>query len=266
MGGNGGQHGFRKRLAPTTALFAILLGGYSGREARAGACYASGGGAYNCTGAANAAADVTQTLSGGPLTVTTTPGFGIDTSTSGGDALKLTGNSGALSFTDNYASAITGALSGIDARNYGAGAAFGDASKCQPSEPVHVLQMHGTKDETIPYAGVTAPVAYPSARGSVEQWAKHNGCDLTPDESAAAIDIVSGIDGAETKVSRYTKGCKPGGSGELWTIEGAGHIPILSKQFAPAVLDYFNDELERAMALCGVTRIDEIDATLLANS
>lgn len=156
MGGNGGQHWVRKRLAPTTALVAIVLGGYGGREARAGACYASGGGIYSCTGAANAAADVTQNLSGAPLTVTTTPGFGIDTSISGGDALNLTSNSGSLSFTDNSASAITGAVSGIDARNYGFGALSVSASgqvTGNTNYGIHALNV-GT-DLTISAAAVS---------------------------------------------------------------------------------------------------------------
>ena len=35
---------------------------------------------------------------------------------------------------------------------------------------------------------------------------------------------------------------------------------------AAAVLEYLHGELERAMALCGVACIDEIDATLLSKS
>ncbi len=41
-------------------------------------------------------------------------------------------------------------------------------------------------------------------------------------------------------------------------------LAVAGRDGAAAVLEYFHDELERAMALCGVARIDEIDATLLS--
>ena len=45
----------------------------------------------------------------------------------------------------------------------------------------------------------------------------------------------------------------------MWGLAAAGRAGV------GAVLEYFDNELERAMALCGVTRIGEIDATLLAS-
>ncbi|MDP6815231.1 MAG: hypothetical protein QF582_18595, partial [Alphaproteobacteria bacterium] len=108
----------RARLALGTALATMALGGYGGRPAYAGACTGAAG-IYLCSGAANPATDLTQTLNpGAPLTVTTTPGFGIDTSTNGGNALTLTGTGG-LSFTDGYNAAITGAATGIRALGQG---------------------------------------------------------------------------------------------------------------------------------------------------
>ncbi|MFT5440375.1 MAG: hypothetical protein ACI9MJ_002247 [Alphaproteobacteria bacterium] len=63
----------------------------------AGAYVIDGGaGTYLCSGTAGV--DTTQTLSGAPLTVTTSSGFGITTAT--GSALVLT-SMGGLSFTDN---------------------------------------------------------------------------------------------------------------------------------------------------------------------
>ncbi|MEZ4442598.1 MAG: alpha/beta hydrolase-fold protein [Polyangiaceae bacterium] len=121
-----------------------------------------------------------------------------------------------------------------------AGATFLDAADCAPSEPVHVLQIHGTDDDTIAYdGGETLPMlTYPGAVATVEQWATVGGCGLTPDTSAPALDLESGIAGAESTVSRYAAGCQPGGSAELWTIAGGGHIPSLSEGFAPAVVDF----------------------------
>ena len=43
-----------------------------------------------------------------------------------------------------------------------------------PTSPVHVLQIHGTADETIAYAGAEIQgTAYPGARESVGRWAAH---------------------------------------------------------------------------------------------
>ncbi len=106
----------RGQLALTTAIVALAFG-YGGRKAYAGAC-TGGPNTYSCSGATDAPTDMTQNLSGSPLTVTTTAGFGIDTSTNGGDAFTLNGTDG-LTFTDNNMSSITGDDYGIHAFNSG---------------------------------------------------------------------------------------------------------------------------------------------------
>ena len=108
----------------------------------------------------------------------------------------------------------------------------------EPPEPVHVLQIHGTADTAIPYEGGgfrDEPV--PGARASVENWAAHNGCAPAGADSGA-LDLDSGLDGLDTDVSRYTDGCRPGGSAELWTINGGGHVPALSAQFTRLVVEW----------------------------
>lgn len=123
-----------------------------------------------------------------------------------------------------------------------AGAMWQDASKCQPSGPVSVLQIHGTADDTVSYTGsLSGPgpgdLAYPGAEESAASWVMLDACDATPDTSAANIDIETGIDGAETKVTRWA-GCKPGGGVELWTIEGGGHIPEVGDDYRTRLLDF----------------------------
>ncbi len=108
------------RLVVGTAIAALTLGGYGNHSAYAGGCSPTGGGTYSCSGAANAAADTSQIINiATPLTVTTDPGFGIDSS--GTTAIILNSN-GELTFTDNNGSAITGTSTGISATNNGAGA------------------------------------------------------------------------------------------------------------------------------------------------
>ena len=72
----------------------------------------------------------------------------------------------------------------------------------------------------------------------VLRWATYNGCSITPDTSSPNLDLDVRLAGDETVVARYTAGCSAGGSAELWTIVGGGHIPSLSRNFAREVVDY----------------------------
>jgi len=121
-----------------------------------------------------------------------------------------------------------------------AGATFDDDSKCNPSEPVAVAQIHGDADETIAYTGGGfGGFTYPSAQKTVELWAAHDGCDLTTTQGPAK-DLESSIAGAETVVSVYNSNCKPGGHVELWTVPGGKHIPKLSNDFKTQVIDFLD--------------------------
>lgn len=106
---------------------------------------------------------------------------------------------------------------------------YADPTECKASEPIAIRQMHGTADETVPFeggkpAGSVLTMTLPSARATAEAWAKLNGCNATPDESAAPIDFDRSIAGNETKISTWG-GCKPNSVVELWTMEGSTHIP-----------------------------------------
>ena len=50
--------------------------------------------------------------------------------------------------------------------------------------------------------------------------------------------LVPGLGGAETDVFRYETGCLPGGSAELWTIQGGVHSPNFGRSFAQIVADH----------------------------
>ena len=107
-----------------------------------------------------------------------------------------------------------------------------------PPRTVHVLQIHGTSDATIDYGGgEIQDVSHPGARASVERWAGYNGCSRAARESGT-LDLDRDLPGAETTVSRYTDGCAPGGSAELWRIEGGAHAPALSPHFSRLVVEW----------------------------
>jgi polyhydroxybutyrate depolymerase len=118
-----------------------------------------------------------------------------------------------------------------------AGSTYLDPAKCAAAEPISVLQMHGTKDDTVLYdGGDFGGAGYPGAQQTIAIWAEKNGCNAMTTESAP-MDLDATIDGNETLVTRH-ENCKPGGAAELWTMQNAGHVPGLGPNFAPAVVDW----------------------------
>ena len=64
-----------------------------------------------------------------------------------------------------------------------AGATFAKSADCRPTEPVAVLDIHGTADDTVTFTGGTlegfssTPMsAFPGAEKTVETWAEYDGC------------------------------------------------------------------------------------------
>ena len=119
-----------------------------------------------------------------------------------------------------------------------AGATFLDPTDCSPTEPVHILQIHGTVDTTIFYGGGCLVNCYPGAVQTVETWAAYDGCAIVGDDSAKPIDIDAGVPGNETVITTYDTDCAPGGSAQLWTIVGGSHIPNLVNDFSRQVVEF----------------------------
>ena len=118
-----------------------------------------------------------------------------------------------------------------------AGASHADI-RSAPENPVHILQIHGTNDGTIAYDGAEiAGNAYPSAKDTVIQWAKYNGCE-TQGAERELRDLVVNLEGHESSVIVFNKGCKAGGSSELWTIADGSHVPAFSDTFAEQVVEW----------------------------
>ncbi len=117
-----------------------------------------------------------------------------------------------------------------------AGSSFVDAEQCTPrTDPVSVLQVHGTADTTIRYDDLGF------SPGAEVMFARHGGflgCDLEATGTRADLDLVSTLPGNDTTVQFHEDGCAPGTSVELWTLNGAPHIPLFTENYAPAVLDW----------------------------
>ena len=120
-----------------------------------------------------------------------------------------------------------------------AGATFANPADCTPSEPVHILQIHGTADDVIFYAGgVLLAIPYPGAVQSVETWAQYNGCELTQVVPPDTLDLDANLPDAETTMARYPNGCSLGGSAELWTVNGGPHVILPTPDFGAAIAEF----------------------------
>ncbi len=97
-------------------------------------------------------------------------------------------------------------------------------SICKPNAEVHLLNTHGDMDSAVLYAG---NASYLGAKACSEFWSKRGHCKSSG--AGAPLDLTDGP-GAETSVLRYS-GCDPAGAVELWTIAGAGHIPLFGTKF-----------------------------------
>jgi polyhydroxybutyrate depolymerase len=102
-----------------------------------------------------------------------------------------------------------------------AGVVWNAESLCQPTAPVAVLQVHGDRDEVIPFSGT---LSEPSAVRTVAIWAKKNGCTGGLQATGMTLDLDATLPGNETSVTRWT--CTVGAA-ELWTIQGGAHQPDL---------------------------------------
>ncbi|MCM4084372.1 alpha/beta hydrolase family esterase [Paractinoplanes hotanensis] len=126
------------------------------------------------------------------------------------------------------------------------GAGWNDASRCQPAEPVSVLAIHSTADETVAFdGGDINGIGYPSAATTVAQWVSYNGC-ATAGRDAEGLDLVTDLPATETSVRFYRQGCAAGSTVQAWTINDGSHVPELGPGFAPAVTDFLLSQAKRA--------------------
>jgi polyhydroxybutyrate depolymerase len=116
-------------------------------------------------------------------------------------------------------------------------ATFADVTRCKPSEPVSVLEVHGTGDQTIRYDGAAiAGNKYPSAPETVTAWARYDRCGPKPvDPPTAPVDIEQGA--VPATVTSYP-GCAKKTSVQLWTQPDGPHIPIWSATFDDQILTF----------------------------
>ncbi len=118
-----------------------------------------------------------------------------------------------------------------------AGATYMDQSSCKPTQPITILQIWGTADETISYQGGAIFAPYPGAIETISDWAKLDKCRSKLITAGAKINIDASIPGAETTLSNYS-GCAKKTVVELWSIVGGSHVPMLAPDFATRLVNF----------------------------
>ena len=118
-----------------------------------------------------------------------------------------------------------------------AGATDADA-QCTPVQPVSVLQVHGTADDTILYdGGAIDGKRYTSAADTLALWRRADGCP-TDSRRGAVLDADANVAGEDLTPTVWVN-CRGGTEVALWTIADGSHIPALTPAFTAALFDWF---------------------------
>ena len=88
--------------------------------------------------------------------------------------------------------------------------------ECDPKHPMPVMQIHGAKDNTVPYEGNDNMKPIDDV---MEFWVNYNACNATPSETTIEDNDDDGLGGT---LSVYN-GCMNDVSVELYYLDGLGH-------------------------------------------
>ena len=89
-------------------------------------------------------------------------------------------------------------------------------NECDAKHPTPVMQIHGAKDNTVPYAGNNNMKPIDDV---MEFWVNYNACNVTPSETVIEDNDGDGLGGT---ISVYN-GCMNDVSVELYYLDGLGH-------------------------------------------
>jgi len=115
---------------------------------------------------------------------------------------------------------------------------------CQPSSPVRMLAVHGSRDVTVPFAGGTIPGGdfipawVPGADEVAARWGAYNGCSNKPSlTTGEPLRGAGRLRMYEVEVTAYP-GCEAGGASELWAVQGAQHLTQYSSVATQRILEF----------------------------
>ena len=128
-----------------------------------------------------------------------------------------------------------------------AGTSYVDDSSCEGAPPVSVLQIHGMDDRVIRFHGseesklpaLTPNESYAGAKDMYWRWGQRAGCAPNSDRDIEErLDLDADIEGPETFIRRFTKGCAEGITVEIWSSDEGGHTPAYGDALVDTLLDW----------------------------
>jgi polyhydroxybutyrate depolymerase len=119
-----------------------------------------------------------------------------------------------------------------------------DPAKCNPSKPLPILAIHGTKDDVVPYDGgdiLGAEVS--SAIQTVSYWAGYNKCTAkTPRAVATNVNIETTH--PNTTIYEFD-GCPTTARIQLWSVVGNLHVTEFAPGAVTRALQFFSENLPK---------------------
>lgn len=111
---------------------------------------------------------------------------------------------------------------------------------CAPSQPTSMLVMHGDADAAVPYDGMaTGSLSSAGAVESARRWRGYDTCSGS--EPGTAMELEKSTPGDNETLVETATGCPAGLGVELWTHQGAGHLPAYNTTFGPTLWTWLTD-------------------------
>jgi polyhydroxybutyrate depolymerase len=129
---------------------------------------------------------------------------------------------------------------------------------CQPTQPVHILHIHGTNDAVAWYGGgvtsfpdtILDGLEYPGAVESYETWSALNNCLPNARLGLGVFDLTQVIPGEETTATEFPVGCHVASSTVHWKVQyGPHNASPYSPPFYDKLFEYFAQHPKEEMNL-----------------
>lgn len=118
-----------------------------------------------------------------------------------------------------------------------AGLSFKDQTLCRAPAPINILHIHGTLDETVPYAGSDY---FPSVDATLDYFRGMMDCSFVsymPESRHVALNA----EGDSNEVDEFTwTGCRSDKRVGLWKMQGVTHVPYFTNDWLNQALAYMS--------------------------
>lgn len=119
-----------------------------------------------------------------------------------------------------------------------------DLNTCNPTEPIPVMQIHGTNDLSVPYSGSQG--GFVGIEELVAAWANKNNCSGSP--SVTAVPDIDMTDDCTSERWLYTGGDE-GSTVELYKVQGGAHTWPGANPFFTSVLGITSQDFSASVEI-----------------